>query len=260
MNTKLELYRWIQFFVDARTAESPRFVNRDEIATDLVSHSASRDLIVSSLHDAPFTEADLWEKAANYVDWLNADITGQSSLSADWNDGYYIRKKQISRHPRTQSAREVYWLIPRSVEGGDCVQVILNDETLSVTEKTALVQCRIGQGVFRNMVVSTWQRCPVTGCDHVPLLRASHIKPWSVSTNAERLDPFNGLLLSPNVDAAFDKGLISFDHHGALLISPSISSENMIALGIAQDQRIAMTPERQWYMEYHQNHVFRPVE
>ena len=49
-------------------------------------------------------------------------------------------------------------------------------------------------------------RCAVTGLDLPLLLRASHIKPWRDSDNRERLDPYNGLLLSPSYDAAFDWG------------------------------------------------------
>lgn len=36
----------------------------------------------------------------------------------------------------------------------------------------------------------------------------SHIKPWSQSNNQEWLDVNNGLLLCPNHDALFDKGII----------------------------------------------------
>jgi predicted restriction endonuclease len=51
------------------------------------------------------------------------------------------------------------------------------------------------------------------------LLRASHIKPWRMSDNSERLDPENGLLLVANLDAAFDAGLLSFTDTGRMLFS-----------------------------------------
>ena len=75
----------------------------------------------------------------------------------------------------------------------------------------------------------------------------------------ERLDPFNGLLLSPSIDAVFDKGLISFDHQGEILISNAISSGNLECLGVTWNQKLAMTPERHLYMDYHRNHVFKLV-
>ena len=78
------------------------------------------------------------------------------------------------------------------------------------TERDALIRSRIGQGRFRYDLLEMWEgRCCITGLDIDALLRASHIKPWRDSNNAERLDPYNGLLLSPGYDAAFDKGLIT---------------------------------------------------
>jgi len=85
---------------------------------------------------------------------------------------------------------------------------------LTPTEKDALVKARRGQGKFREAVLSYWGNCAVSNCSELFLLRASHIKPWKDSTNTERLDRYNGLLLNPNLDAAFDKGLISFADDG----------------------------------------------
>lgn len=65
---------------------------------------------------------------------------------------------------------------------------------LTTTEKLTLVQARRGQGVFREKVVEFWNCCAVTSCGDLNFLRASHIKPWKLSDNRERLDPYNGLL------------------------------------------------------------------
>ncbi len=72
--------------------------------------------------------------------------------------------------------------------------------------------------------MSYWKGCAVTGADCIPLLKASHIKPWCESNNKERLDVFNGLLLSPNIDAAFDTGYITFDLHGKIVLSNAIAA------------------------------------
>ena len=64
------------------------------------------------------------------------------------------------------------------------------------------------------------------------LLRASHIKPWRAASGAERLDKFNGLLLTPNLDLAFDQGLISFDDHGQILLGEDLDPDSARALNI----------------------------
>jgi putative restriction endonuclease len=76
--------------------------------------------------------------------------------------------------------------------------------------------------------MSIWKgRCAVTGTNVAALLRASHIKPWRVSDNGERLDPENGLLLVANLDAAFDARLVSFRDEGTILSSPNLGSQTV---------------------------------
>ena len=95
--------------------------------------------------------------------------------------------------------------------------------TIDETEKGQLVKSRRGQGKFRENVQEYEVHWRITGVSDARFLIASHIKPWRSSTNQERLDGQNGLLLTPNVDALFDRGSISFDDDGALLISPVIN-------------------------------------
>jgi hypothetical protein len=107
------------------------------------------------------------------------------------------------------------------------------------TECQTLVAARRGQGMFRSRVLQYWGgRCAVTGCAIAPVLLASHIKRWADSTDAERVDGFNGLLLTPNLDRLFDRHLISFDDDGVMLISPSLLSRERRALGIEAPLRI----------------------
>ncbi len=93
------------------------------------------------------------------------------------------------------------------------------------TEAERLVVQRIGQDIFRSGLIDYWQgRCPLTGITDTALLRASHIVPWKECTgDAERLDVYNGLLLSALWDAAFDRGLVTFDDEGRPQFSPSLS-------------------------------------
>ena len=84
------------------------------------------------------------------------------------------------------------------------------------TQAERLVIQRVGQDIFRDRLMTYWQgRCPLTGIINPALLRASHIVPWKdCPDDAERLNIFNGLLLSALWDAAFDKGLVTFDDDG----------------------------------------------
>lgn len=107
------------------------------------------------------------------------------------------------------------------------VLALLEDESIAETSRRQLIDARIGQGAFRQNVLSRWDnRCAITGCTLGPVLRASHIKPWRNSTHSERLDPDNGLPLTANIDALFDSGLISFSDLGEVLFSSRIAVEH----------------------------------
>ena len=102
--------------------------------------------------------------------------------------------------------------------------VISNDfiEIERKTEREALVLSRIGQGKYKENVISIEKKCRITGVNRPSLLIASHIKPWKDCTNIERLDGNNGLLLSPHIDKLFDRYLISFNKNGQLLYNENI--------------------------------------
>jgi hypothetical protein len=109
----------------------------------------------------------------------------------------------------------------------DDIAEIQSDQSLKETDRETLILARIGQGRFREKLVSLWQGCAVTGCRRIEVLRASHIKAWKhCASHTERLDAFNGLLLIPNLDALFDKALISFDVKGQIQISKRLSKED----------------------------------
>ena len=93
------------------------------------------------------------------------------------------------------------------------------------TEVERLVVQRIGQDIFRDRLMDYWQgRCPLTRISDPALLRASHIIPWAdCESDAERLDVHNGLLLSALWDAAFDRGLVTFDDDGRPQFSVKLS-------------------------------------
>lgn len=133
-------------------------------------------------------------------------------------------------------------------------------DQLPETERQAVILSRVGQGEFRDQLIGYWKKCAVTDAACVPLLKASHIKPWRDASNEERLDPFNGLLLSPNLDAAFDAGYITFDPNGKIILSGEIEGEAAYQMHINGKLRInakLLTEEHRAYLEYHQRHIFR---
>jgi len=121
-----------------------------------------------------------------------------------------------------------------------------------------LVKARRGQGVFRSSVLLTETACRVTHVSDAKHLRASHIKPWRDSTNAERLNGSNGLLLSPHIDHLFDQGYISFSNSEELLVVPEVHRGLLDAWGIDAGARIGtFNSEQRQFLEYHRVNVFR---
>lgn len=112
---------------------------------------------------------------------------------------------------------------------------------------------RIGQQIFRKLLISAWRRrCPVTEIDDAHLLTASHIKPWACcETDEERMDPDNGLLLAAHIDAAFDEGLLSFSSRGDIILSQRLSVQNARRLGVDGEITIPMSVKRETYMKFH---------
>lgn len=108
------------------------------------------------------------------------------------------------------------------------------------TEVERLVRQRIGQDKFRDAMMDYWGgACAVTGVAIPAVLRASHAKPWSeCASDAERLDVFNGFLLSANLDALFDRFLISFDDAGSLVVAPVLADIDLRPLGIVSGMKV----------------------
>jgi len=124
------------------------------------------------------------------------------------------------------------------------------------TVRRALIQARLGQGQFRADVAKRWNdRCAVTGCAISSILRASHIKPWSRSSNRDRLNPANGLLLAAHLDSLFDCGLISFADDGMMLVSAQIADELKQFNLPDRLRREPATAERR-FLAYHRRYVF----
>lgn len=137
----------------------------------------------------------------------------------------------------------------------DFLMKTILDKSIKNTTKEEIINGRVGQGTFKDKLMRLWGgRCNIIGATH--LLNASHIKPWAVCSSGERLDPFNGFLLSPVYDRAFDEGLISFTDEGKVIISPALGAD-VERLGINRNARIEnLSPFSLGYLKYHRDHLF----
>ncbi|MBX9767604.1 MAG: HNH endonuclease, partial [Bdellovibrionales bacterium] len=134
-------------------------------------------------------------------------------------------------------------------------QIEFNQE-IDETTRLALIESRRGQGLFRRRVCRLEKYCRVSGIKNPSFLVASHIKPWRESTNLERLDGDNGLLLSPNIDRLFDRNFISFSAAGGLLVSPLLTPEERIQFGLDQIVTVGeFTEGQRQYLAYHRGRL-----
>jgi len=146
----------------------------------------------------------------------------------------------------------------REIEVGEESALDAHAPGLSETERSYLKRARIGQGWFRDALLAKFRNtCPVTGITHSDLLVASHVKPWRVCSNVERLDPENGILLSGLVDRLFDAGLITFDDGGYIIVSPQLSADDAARSALASAAKINLSKASELYMIYHRDAVFQ---
>lgn len=161
----------------------------------------------------------------------------------------------------------LHWLVRRAFQ----LSKSLPDEPLReferrtamlprTTEAERLVVQRVGQDVFRNGLLDYWEgRCAVTGLAVPELLRASHIKPWAdCETDSERLDVFNGLLLAPHLDAAFDRGFITVADDGGIVVSAALQETDSEILGVGSRRFVRVLADgHKHYLPWHRERVFR---
>ncbi|MGH8545531.1 MAG: HNH endonuclease [Gammaproteobacteria bacterium] len=140
------------------------------------------------------------------------------------------------------------------------VEVLKVDRKLSDTQREAVVLARRGQGLFKRNVQRIETRCRITGVSRPEHLLASHCKPWrDCETYDERIDGENGLLLTPSIDHLFDRGLISFEDSGKLLISPVAHRNSLQRMGVPIQQRTnvgTFSQGQRVFLEYHRERVF----
>lgn len=128
------------------------------------------------------------------------------------------------------------------------------------TEVERLIVQRVGQDIFRAGLIDYWEAgCAITSLAVPELLRASHIKPWAdCESDAERLDVFNGLLLAPHLDAAFDRGFMTVADDGEVVVSAALGVADRRILGLAEPLRVrSLADGHRAYLSWHRARVFR---
>jgi len=127
------------------------------------------------------------------------------------------------------------------------------------TTKKKLVEVRTKQRLFRERLIGFEKGCRLTGIEDLRFLRASHIKPWASSQDDERVDGQNGLLLTPHADLLFDRGWISFENNGRLLVASELPQEvrNAFGLSLRPSRRYGAFEQRQQdYLAFHRDVIF----
>ena len=176
------------------------------------------------------------EELAKYEVFKNKNTKGNQMYSAALNS----YKDFLSITCQTQVTEDI--------------EQIISDKTIDSTQKAMLVNTRVGQGRFRENLIKYWKGCAVTRYASTQFLVASHIKPWRAANDKERLDKYNGILLLPNLDKAFDLGYISFTEKGEIKTSEFIEAPRM--LGIQENMRIDVVYQHQDYLAYHRENIF----
>lgn len=157
---------------------------------------------------------------------------------------------------RPIDAHSFLWQIPLIEE--KYIPSFVGNEKIE-KDREIKILARIGQGKYRDDLKHLWDSaCSVTDCAMSDILIASHIKPWrSCVENYEWLNPYNGLLLIPNLDSLFDKGYISFSDEGLISISSKIDADEYDRLGINSEMRLRfILEEHKVFLKYHRENIF----
>lgn len=133
----------------------------------------------------------------------------------------------------------------------------IKEINIEKTEVIMEVKSRRGHIEFKNNLLAIDKKCKICGLNNINLLVASHIKPWRVATDEEKVDYNNGFLLCPNHDSVFDKGLISFEDDGKIMLSSFLTIEDRKILQLDENIKIKLSQKNREYLKYHREYIFK---
>ena len=132
-------------------------------------------------------------------------------------------------------------------------------------DRIAELKIRVNQSFFRSLILSIYRsKCAISGVDIPDLPIASHIIPWA-KNEKERLNPQNGLCLSPLYDRCFDKGYIGITSDYRIVLSRELKHNSekdyfvrhfgrLEEMPISLPDRFLPDPD---FLDYHYNTIFR---
>ncbi|MGX5469124.1 P-loop NTPase fold protein [Bacillus toyonensis] len=132
----------------------------------------------------------------------------------------------------------------------------VSEEVIISQDQTMMSLRRKHQTVFRRNILEVEQKCRICDISNIELLRTGHIKPWFQSSSEERMDINNGIVFCANHDTLFDKGYISFDENGRILISQKLDEESKRNLNINSKITIQVKVSQEKYMKWHRENIF----
>lgn len=198
-------------------------------------------------------KVDFKNAKANFIAELNRDFNNK-------NNGQFNAQGESQLALLLQRASQLASSLPnQAVDNYETelkTALALIPPSAKGTEVERMVRQRVGQDAYRKAMLDYWgNACAVTGLQMPEILRASHAKPWAeCETDAERLDVYNGFLLTANLDALFDRFLISFDENGRIIISKKIGDSQRDLLNIHESMQLRWTSkEHENYLIFHRS-------
>ena len=189
------------------------------------------------------------------IPYLEVDINSNRENKEYFFDLFDLPNQEIL--PINSTQNEI--ITDATIEEINLINQLQDSTEFTQTEKNQIIKARIGQGLYRRSLIEDCPYCPITLVNEVNLLIASHIKPWRTSNNNERINPKNGILLTPTFDKLFDTGIITFSNDKRLLVSNIISVENKQRLNLVDQTIYPMLPikGREEFLEFHRDVIFK---
>lgn len=158
----------------------------------------------------------------------------------------FFNQEELLKYPEAESNF-------RNKKSENCALSTDENIELQDTERDAVIKSRITQGKFRDDLISKYHKCALCDVADPQLLIASHIKPWGQSklNPKERNDVENGILLCSWHDALFDKGYISFDDDGSVIISAKLENIDFSLLNIDTTKKLELSSRNKKYLQHH---------
>lgn len=202
-----------------------------------------------------FASLDPYHKNRGVKGMSNAGKLDQeiyNEFSNNWDDLIYESEELLSKKSGKGNLKEL------------TLAEIEIDNSKVGKDVNRLVKSRVNQSFFRKVVMQIYSnKCAVSSIDLPELLIASHIIPWSSNEN-ERLNPANGICLSPLYDRVFDKGFMTLTDNfeikfsNKLLVnSGKVCFEKFFD---CYEGKILNLPEKfhpkQEFISFHRNNIF----